>query len=79
MEVTAIGSTSIVEITCANDGEAIAISNVDSIFDAWFTTKIGHAGLGLWIASDQLQRVGGRLTLVAVAPPTFLVVLPAPD
>lgn len=64
------------QLRCFNDGDALEAGMSAALFDPWFTTRVGHAGLGLWIAQDQLQRVGGSVALVSVSPVEFHVSLP---
>ena len=63
-------------LRCRNDGEPLDEVAAPFIFDPWYTTRTGHAGLGLWIAMDQADRAGGRLYLQSVAPVAFEVFLP---
>ena len=63
-------------VSVSNDGEPINLSDAQLVFDPWYTTRPGHAGLGLWIVNDQLSRVGGYASLTNLAPPTFELGLP---
>jgi signal transduction histidine kinase len=56
-----------VRITVADHGTGIAAADLAQIFDPYFTTKRGGTGLGLPIAKNIVEGLGGTLT-VASAP-----------
>ena len=55
------GSKNEVQIDIADTGVGIPSENLSLIFNPFFTTKIGRAGLGLSISHDILQKQGGRI------------------
>ena len=56
-----------VRITVADQGDDIAAGDLSQIFDPYFTTKRGGTGLGLPIAKNIVEGLGGTIA-VASAP-----------
>jgi CheY-like chemotaxis protein/anti-sigma regulatory factor (Ser/Thr protein kinase) len=52
------------EIAVTDDGSGVPEASVKQIFDAFHTTKEGHAGLGLNIARRVARRYGGEFELL---------------
>ncbi len=51
-----------VRVTIADRGVGIASSNLERIFDAFFTTKeLKGSGVGLWLSSSIVHEHGGRI------------------
>lgn len=50
-------------IVVADSGPGIAPADQGRIFEALFTTKSGHAGLGLAVARSIVEKLGGKLTV----------------
>jgi PAS domain S-box-containing protein len=67
-----------VQITLEDSGTGIDPSDVDRIFDAFFTTKSDGMGMGLSICRSIIESHGGRLSAAPRDPhgSTFQVVLP---
>lgn len=61
--VTARSSGERYEITITDDGAGVPAARASTIFDAFHTTKAGHAGLGLNIARRIARRYGGDFGL----------------
>jgi signal transduction histidine kinase len=51
------------EVTCADNGPAIAAEHLGRVFDPFFTTKPGGVGLGLFVSHGIVQQHGGNLTV----------------
>src|SRR5215211_7465889 len=62
-----------------NDGAAVSTEALSHVFEPLFTTKAGHAGLGLAVAHRVVSEHGGTLSLDSAdgAGTTFVVTLPA--
>lgn len=52
-----------IRIIVADSGPGIAPADQGRIFEALFTTKSGHAGLGLAVARSIVEKLGGELTV----------------
>jgi signal transduction histidine kinase len=52
-----------VRITVADRGPGIVVSDLAHIFDPYFTTKRGGTGLGLPIAKNIVEGLGGTITV----------------
>jgi signal transduction histidine kinase len=67
------------EIAVADQGRGIAQQHVDSVFDAFFTTKPSGVGVGLAISRSIVSDHGGRLWLAENSPQgvTFRFRLPS--
>jgi signal transduction histidine kinase len=67
-----------VRITVADNGPGIAAGDLARVFDPYFTTKRGGTGLGLPIAKNIVEGLGG--TLGVSSPPgkgtDFIIELP---
>ena len=48
-------------LSVADTGTGVKISNIDKIFDPYFTTKKTGTGLGLSVVSDILKKLGGDI------------------
>lgn len=65
----------VVELT--NNGAELPPQHTQALFQPWFTTRAGHAGLGLYLARAAVSEVGGStLLLSGSAPVVFEVTLP---
>ncbi len=51
-----------VKVDVSDDGPGIPEVYLDRIFEPFFTTKRGGTGFGLYLASEILRELGGRLT-----------------
>jgi signal transduction histidine kinase len=67
---------STVTLRVTNTGIPLHAREVASLFTPWFTTKEGHAGLGLYLASSALIEAGGEIHLAHEQPVTFVVTMP---
>ena len=56
-----------VEITVANDGPPIVEAHLARLFDPFFSTKPGGAGLGLFVSHGIVQQHGGELSAANLA------------
>jgi len=52
-----------VVLRVSDTGAGIAVDDLERVFGPFFTTKPGHAGLGLSVASQIIEEQGGRLVL----------------
>jgi signal transduction histidine kinase len=50
-------------VTFRDNGPGISRENINNVTRPFFTTKLGGTGLGLWISSTIVQRMGGKLRL----------------
>lgn len=75
-EVEAAARNAHVVIQIKNDGPALRPTDVDALFRAWFTTRVGHAGLGLYLARAAVTEVGGNIVLTEASPVSFEISLP---
>lgn len=68
-----------VEILIGDEGPGIAAADAERIFEPYYTTHHGAAGLGLAVAQAVITRHAGRVTLQSVPGKgaTFIVSLPA--
>ncbi len=68
-----------VSVRVADDGPGIPPSDIDRIFDPFYTTGAGHSGLGLSVAYSIAERHDGLLTVDAPSGSgaTFEIILPA--
>jgi signal transduction histidine kinase len=66
-------------VAVEDTGSGIGSAEADRLFEAFFTTKTGHAGLGLSICRKVVEAHGGRLWAAAREPhgTAFFVRLPA--
>jgi signal transduction histidine kinase len=73
------GSTIVLEVS--DEGAGIAPELAPMIFDAWVSSRDASiaGGLGLWLAREKAQELGGSVTLEAAAAgsTTFRIALPA--
>ena len=61
--LTSRGSAESVRITVADGGTGIAAADLAKVFDPYFTTKRGGTGLGLPIAKNIVDGLGGTLAV----------------
>ena len=61
--LTSRGSAESVRITVADGGTGIAAADLAKVFDPYFTTKRGGTGLGLPIAKNIVEGLGGTLAV----------------
>jgi signal transduction histidine kinase len=66
-------------LTVENDGEPIPAEDKQHVFDPWYTTKPGHAGLGLFLARHRVEEAGGTVRLTSVEKRRFELALPYVD
>lgn len=55
-------SDGFVNISVSDNGEGLSEASIKHIFDPFYTTKEGGAGLGLSIAAQIIEQSGGRIT-----------------
>jgi len=67
LESTAAGDR--VTITIIDRGAGVAPADVAHIFDPYFTTKRGGTGLGLPIARNIVEGLGGTITVLSSIDP----------
>ena len=54
-------------ITISDQGAGIDVRNLPHVFDPYFTTKRGGTGLGLPIAKNIVEGLGGTISVTSVA------------
>jgi two-component system sensor histidine kinase HydH len=54
-----------VTITIADNGVGIGVADLPKVFDPYFTTKRGGTGLGLPIAKNIIEGLGGAITIAS--------------
>jgi len=65
------------ELSIEDNGRGVPVSQVESVFDFFFTTREDGSGLGLSISSQLMEQIGGSLELVHHQHPTrFLMKFP---
>ena len=52
-----------VMVSVSDNGPGIPEDAVEYIFDAFFTTRTGHLGLGLTICAEIMEKLGGRISV----------------
>lgn len=79
IELGATHAEDVVEVAVADTGPGIPEEDVDRVFDPFFSTKAGGTGLGLAVAKNIVEQLGGRLTVEtrAEAGALFRFTLPA--
>jgi len=65
-----------VVVGVTNDGARLAPAEIDGLFRAWYTTRVGHAGLGLYLARAALNEAGGSIILADPVPVAFEITMP---
>jgi signal transduction histidine kinase len=79
VSVTTRAAGARVTIVIRDTGAGIVAEDLSRIFDPYFTTKRGGTGLGLPIAKNIVEGLGGTLTIVSGDRGTELRIdLPAP-
>jgi signal transduction histidine kinase len=65
-------------VTCRDSGVGLEPVSRDRLFEAFYTTKSGGLGMGLWISRSIIENHGGRLWVSSNDDPgaTFLFTLP---
>jgi signal transduction histidine kinase len=56
-----------VDLLIRDDGNGIPTDHLELIFQPFFTTKDRHAGLGLTVAKDVIERHGGSIAIYSMA------------
>lgn len=59
-----------------NNGPVLTRVDADALFRPWFTTRVGHAGLGLYLARAAVTEAGGSIVLASLSPVAFEITLP---
>lgn len=77
--ITLSGHKNGAQLLWRSSGEGVSARNAKRIFDPWFTTRPGRAGMGLYLASRTSAQFGGTIRLVELEPVTFLLELPNPN
>jgi len=68
-----------VTIRAANDGPPIEARAAERLFEPWYTTKTGRAGLGLFLARQAIKEAGGVIDALKTDLPEFELTLPATE
>ncbi len=63
IDVTSDDENGFVEMTFADNGTGIEEDKIGKIFDPFFTTKSVGTGLGLYIVSSELEKIGGEISV----------------
>lgn len=63
MEIDASSHDGLVHLTVADNGPGIPSGKREDVFEAFYTTKHGGLGLGLWLSREIVLRHGGSLGL----------------
>jgi signal transduction histidine kinase len=81
VSLSTVGSADRVRITVADRGPGIVVSDLAHIFDPYFTTKRGGTGLGLPIAKNIVEGLGGTITVSSAphAGTRFVIEFPFDD
>ena len=66
MTLTATGAADRLTITITDRGVGVAPADVPQIFDPYFTTKRGGTGLGLPIAKNIVEGLGGTIAVTSI-------------
>ncbi|MCK4752919.1 MAG: PAS domain S-box protein, partial [Planctomycetes bacterium] len=56
-----IDNGSMIQVSISDNGEGLAVEDVDKVFDAFFTTKSNGLGMGLAISRTIIEAHGGRI------------------
>ncbi|HUS59674.1 MAG TPA: HAMP domain-containing sensor histidine kinase [Planctomycetota bacterium] len=69
-----------VQVKIADTGHGIDGEHIEKIFDAYYTTRPGGTGLGLYVSREIIRRHRGKLLVESIPGngATFTVVLPQP-
>jgi signal transduction histidine kinase len=54
-----------VEIQIQDSGDGIDLTNIEKVFDPFYTTKKGHAGLGLTMTTGIIREIAGTLLITS--------------
>ena len=62
----------------SDNGPGMDENQLERVFDPFFTTKDTGTGLGLYIVSTEVEKVGGQISVKSTPPEgtTFTVLLP---
>ena len=79
--VNCLAEDGLLEMTFSDNGPGIAADKIDRIFDPFFTTKDTGTGLGLYIVSAEIEKIGGQISVSSDAQngTAFTVLLPVQD
>jgi len=61
LTIRTLGDSGAVLVSVSDAGEGIPAENMDQIFNAFFSTKVGGTGMGLAISRTIIESHGGRL------------------
>jgi signal transduction histidine kinase len=78
VRVNVLRSNGMVKASVANNGAPMTAEAKKHLFEPWYTTRAGRAGLGLFLARSAVRDVGGDLTARETSDSEFQVELPIP-
>jgi len=76
LRIVATSQVESVDLLIGDDGSGIDEDSEPHVFEPWFTTRVGHAGLGLTLAQAAAEAVGGAGYLTSAHPAGFSFSLP---
>lgn len=78
ISVTRLEENNLIQMIFSDNGPGMDENQLERVFDPFFTTKDTGTGLGLYIVSTEVEKVGGQISLKSTPAEgtTFTVLLP---
>ena len=78
ISVTRLEENNLIQMIFSDNGPGMDENQLERVFDPFFTTKDTGTGLGLYIVSTEVEKVGGQISVKSTPAEgtTFTVLLP---